>query len=275
MTEELKYKLIYEGDEADRNRLPAHKGAISLEGVTWSVSLLAHYAATGKIRSRGDLSPKIKVYLRPARQGSFTNEIVVFVTEPDNIFLTSVAGAYVAATAGQLLNTIIVKSLKEVCGLIYKHTRHDERWLTKLPSGDVEALVDKIEPSMRRAHEVIDEGAKTLEIKKGQTPLITFDSLTKAYVNADNVGDETSRTVSVGAFNANSGNGRVYLPDVGKTVPFSVPKGLDSATYAALSYSLDQYVNGRPSQIEMTSTEILAADGRIKKLIVSQAKKLT
>ncbi len=274
MPEEIKYKLIYEGEEADRNRLPAHKGAISLEGMTWSISLLANYAATGKIRSRGDLSPKVKVYIRPARQGSFVNEIIVFITEPNNLFLTSALGGYAAATVGQIVNTIIAKSLREVCGLVYKHTQHDERWLRKLPSGDLEALVDKIEPSMRRAHEVIDDGAKTIEIKKGHKALITFDTGTKAYVNADNIGDEAIRTVSVGAFNANSGNGRVYLPDVGKTVAFSVPKGLDSATYTALSYSLDQYVNGRPSQIQITSTEIIASDGRIKKLLVSVARKL-
>lgn len=274
MAEELKYRLIYEGEEANRNRLPAHKGAISIEGVTWSLSLLAHYAATGRIRSRGELSPNIKVYIRPARQGSFINDVYIYVTEPENLFITSIAGGYVAATAGQLLNTLIAKSLKEVCGLIYKHTRHDERWLNKLPSGDVEALIDKIEPSMRRAHEVIDDGAETLEITKGRTPLVKFDSVTKAYVNADITGDETSRVVSVGAFNANSGNGRVYLPDVGKTVPFAVGRGLDSPTYAALSYSLDRYVNGLPSHIDLTSTEMLAADGRVKKLIVSKARKL-
>ncbi|CDX40623.1 hypothetical protein P9273_17950 [Mesorhizobium sp. WSM4935] len=274
MAEEIKYKLVYEGEEAERNRLPAHQGATSIEGVTWSISLLAHYAATGEIRTRGSLSPKIKVYLRPSRQGSFINELFVFITEPNNLFITSVAGAYAAGSAGQIVNTLIVKTLKEVCGLIYKHTRHDEKWLKKLPSGDTEALVDKVEPSMRRAHDVIDDGASTLDIKKGQTSLITFDRATKAYVNADNLGDESTRTVSVGAFNANSGNGRVYLPDVGKTVPFFAPKGLDTATYAALTYSLDQYVNGRPSQIKITSQEILAGDNRVKKLIVSQAMKL-
>lgn len=148
-----------------------------------------------------------------------------------------------------------------------------EKSLNKLPSGDREALVDKIEPSMRRAHTVIDEGAKTLEISKGYTPLVKLDSNTKAYVNADLLTDETVMVVSVGAYNANSGNGSVYIPDVGKTVPFFAPKGLDNPTYAALSYSLDQYVNGLPSQIEIACVKNVSIDERIKRLIIKRAFK--
>lgn len=37
MTLELKYKLRFVGQDADDSRLPAHEGATSLEGVTFSL----------------------------------------------------------------------------------------------------------------------------------------------------------------------------------------------------------------------------------------------
>lgn len=273
MAFEIKYRLSYYGGEADNNRLPAHNGALSLEGVTWSFSLLAHYAATGKIKTRGQLSSKVEVYLAPARQGSFLQDLYVVVTEPNNIFLTTVAGSYAVATLGQLINSLVVTSLRGVCGLPSALSKPDEGKLSKLPSGDREALVDRIEPSMRRAHEVIDDGATQCIIKKGYTPLLTMDAKTKAYVNADLLTDEKMLVVSVGAYNANTGNGSVYLTHIGKSVPFSVEKGLDHATYAALSFSLDRYVNNLESNIEVACLEQISTDNRTKKLIIKRAFK--
>lgn len=272
--DEIKYHLTFRGEEADYSRLPAHEGATSLEGMCWTISLISHYAATGKIRSRGELSPKIRVYISPPRQGSYATDIIAFITEPQNLFLSSIVGSYVVATVGQVVNSLIVSSIKEVCGLAASLSKREENWLSKLPSGDREALVDRIEPSMRRAHTVIDEGAAILEIKKGRTPLLSLDSATKSYVNSDISGDNRTIEVSIGAFNANSGNGRLYIPEIGKTVPFFVPKGLDAKTYAALSYSLDRYVNRLGSNIEIDCTEILSIDERIKKLIIEAARKV-
>lgn len=275
MAIELKYRLVYEGGEADRQRLPAHDGALSLEGFTWTLSLLAHYAATGKIRNRGELSPNAKVFLLPARQGSFIADAYVFITEPNNLFLTSIIGTHAVATIGGIFNSLIVSAVREVCGLSTTHTDREERLLSKFPSGDREALLDRIEPSMRRTHEVIGDGVDTIHLRKSNRAVARFSSETKAYVNAQIPGRRGTRDVSVGAYNFNSGNGRMYLADIGKTVPFAVPKGLDAKTYSALSYSLDQYVNRRPSVIEIDFSEVLALDGRIKKLRVHKARKAT
>jgi hypothetical protein len=276
---EVGYRLRYTGDEAESNRLPAHRGAVSLEGVSWSVSLIANYLATGKMKTRGTLSPEIKAFIYPARQGSFINDLILYIEKPENLFITSVLGSYAVGTAGQVINSVIVKVMKEVCGIVSRHiggqTGDEEKWYSLLPSGDMEALVDRIEPSMRRAHEVINEGASNLLILQRQTELIVLNGVTKAYVNKNIIGDElVEKEVSVGALNANTGNGRFYLPQIGKTVPFSVDKEPATGTYQALTYSLDQYVSGRPSTIQVTCREVLALDGRIKKLIVSGARRM-
>ncbi len=274
MTEILKYRIVYAGGDADDNRLPGHAGAISIEGLTWSLSLVGHYAAEGQIRARGKLSDKIKVYLAPARQGSYIQDVWVAITEPNSIYLTSVAGSYAIGTASQAINSLIGSALRGVCGLTVSLLKREERLLSSLPSGDQEALIDKIEPSMRRVHSIIDEGVTTITLKKGTTSLVKMDTHTKDYVNADLLTDETILVVSVGAYNANTGNGSAYVPNVGKSVSFFAPEGLDDNTYAALSYSLDQYVNKLPSDIEIACRPTVSVDGRLKRLRIVRAFKL-
>lgn len=271
--ETLKYELVYDGGVATEGQLPAHNGATSLEGMTWTLTLIGHYAATGKIKARGELSPEVRIYLVPPRQGSFIQEVWVELTEPNNLFLTSIVGSYVVGSVSQTLNSLITTTIKQVCGLTVDLLKGEPNALDRLPSGDREALVDKIEPSMRRAHTVIGEGASTLDIRRNKTSLLRLDQNTKAYVNADFLTDETLMVVSVGAYNANSGNGSAYLPDIGKTVRFYAPKGLDADTYAALSYSLDKYVNGLPSQIQIACVPTVSLDHRYKRLKIVRAFK--
>lgn len=272
---EIKYRLRYTGYEAEHNRLPAHEGATSLEGITFTMSLLANYLATGEIRHRGEMSRKARVYIQPARQGSYVQDLVVLLTEPNNVFMTTIVGSYAVATVGQIANAFIANALNDVVGRIKARTGSEERWLSRFPSGDTEALVDRIEPSMRRAHEVIDQGASLLSITKGQAPIVQLDSATKAWVNTNIIDDDFRlRTVSISAFNANSGNGRAYLTDVGKTVPFSVTREPDRGTFETLASSLNRYTRGVDSKISITSKDVVSVDGRVKKLVIDGAREV-
>lgn len=221
------------------------------------------------------MSDRLRLYIRPARQGSFTNDLILLATEPNNLFITSVVGVYAISTVTDLVNSVIVKIVKEVCGTTAELPERRQHWFSKLPSGDLEALVDRIEPSMQRAHNVIGEGASKLILKKGTVEQATFDQETKNYVNSSILDDqEVRRVVRVGALNANTGNGRVYLPDIGKTVPFSMVREPEHGSYATLTYSLDRYVRGMPSDVEIVCREVLSIDNRIKKLIISSAVKM-
>jgi hypothetical protein len=186
--------------------------------------------------------------------------------------MTTIVGSYAVATVGQIANAFIANALNEVLGLSAKRSGSEERWLSRFPSGDSEALVDRIEPSMRRGHDVIDQGATRLEITKGATPIVILDSDTKAWVNTNIVDDDYSvRTVSVSAFNANTGNGRAYLVDVGKTVPFSLTREPHKGSYETLASSLNRYTRGVDSRIHVTSKDVVSVDGRVKKLILDGA----
>jgi hypothetical protein len=255
--------------------LPAHDGAISIEGVAFSFALLSNYMATGEIRSRGSMSPDISVYLRPARQGSFLQDLVLRVANEESLFISRVIGKFAPATTTKVITAIATRVLSEVTGQPHAATEAEARWLKKLPSGDMEALIDKVEPSIRRAHTVIGEGAGELIITKSKTPLISFNADTKAWVNTNIQSDGTiERVVNIPAFNANTGNGRAYIAEVGKTVPFSVIREPAQRTYETLGWSLREYARERPSNIKIICSHITSLDDKIKKLVIEGASRL-
>lgn len=186
--------------------------------------------------------------------------------------MTSIVGAYAVGTVGQIVNSFLATALTEVLGRSRERTDRESRWLSKFPSGDMEALVDRIEPSMRRAHDVIGSGATTLHITKSNVPIVDLNASTKAWVNTNIVDEDTkSRTVSISAFNANSGNGRAYLPDTGKTVPFSVGREPSQGSYETLAASLSLYTRGLPSLVTVVCRDVVSTDGRVKKLLIEGA----
>ncbi|MGI3901545.1 MAG: hypothetical protein ACRYF1_13745 [Janthinobacterium lividum] len=253
--------------------LPAHAGTTSLEGVSWSFSLLGHYLARGKIRKRGALSSQVRLYIVPSEPGSFTQDIIGFIADPNNLFVTSIMGQYAASTATECINSTFTYVFKEVCGLGSGEGPTEKELVLHLPSGDLDALVDAVEPSMIRSHRTINNGSSNLIINAGRDVIINLTPATKSYIEAnfrnDNDVDWQGR---VSAFNANTGNGRAYLVRVGKIVPFSVMREPENGTYAALSHSLDLYTQGLPSDVNLTAREVLAADGRIKKLEIRAAR---
>ncbi len=62
-----------------------------------------------------------------------------------------------------------------VCGLRDDHSVENDPILQRLPSGELEALVDAIEPSMIRGHAVIGEGASILNINSGRDAIININ----------------------------------------------------------------------------------------------------
>lgn len=214
----------------------------------------------------------MRFFISPARRGSFVTDVVATITDPNNIWLTTIVGTYAVATATDSINALFKYSFKAVCGLGSKDDEKDLKRLERLPSGDLEALVDGIEPSISRAHTVIGVGARSLTIEKGKTPLLQLNNDTKDYVRTSIVDTDTvEREVSVGALNVNSGNGRVYLQDIGKTVPFSIIKEPTPGTYQALSRSLDRNARGLPSDVNIHCQEVTSINGVIKKLIIHAA----
>jgi hypothetical protein len=102
----------------------------------------------------------------------------------------------------------------------------------------LEALVAAVEPAVRQAHSVIGNGVTIINIRGHHNQIGRFDEETKAYVS-QSIEDRTiiNRDLSVASFNANSGYGSVYDPELGRTVPIKLTKDPLEGARAVLSWA--------------------------------------
>ena len=144
------------------------------------------------------------------------------------------------------------------------------RSYTEQRSGDVEALVDAVGPAIRDAHRPVGSGVQNINIVIGGNVVQNFDYRTKEYIENQLRSDIIEELdVSIGSFNVSTGNGRAYLIDEGRTVPFSIHPDANPRTDAVLSYSLDQYARGQPSSVTIHYNPVRTPDRKLKKCLSS------
>jgi len=195
-------------------------------------------------------------------------------------------GVYVAAqaafaadpTLGGLTTSAVYDLIKitfgRALGLTTKPSTDQTTLLDEKRGGDVEALIDSVESPMREAHTAIGNSAHDIQIVNGQNNVVinNLTLVTKEYVSISLRGDEDNVDVSIGSLNANQGTGRAWFTDVGKLVPFNVSNKATDRTLSALSWGLDQYVNGTGGTVSIRYEPLRSADGRLKRVIIYDAE---
>ncbi|MEQ9557629.1 MAG: hypothetical protein RIG67_17805 [Rhodospirillales bacterium] len=262
----------FTGDEADLHRLPAYEGTKSLIGLSRSLTLINHYLITGTVRQRAPYTDSVKIFIRPAREACFET-VFTFISEIGAI--SALGGAVAVNVTANLITDGVRTVLSRVTGRPTEPETGELADIERVRPGDLEALVDAVEPAMRQGHTAIGQGSQNIIVIKGDNNVVTFNPRTKDYVNSEILTDEDFiQDVSVGALNVNSGYGRVWFDDLGKTVPFKLDKERTGRTVGALARSLDGYANGEPSDVRVTFRKVNSADGRTKKIIISDAEDL-
>lgn len=96
MTKEIKFRIKYEGGDAEDNRLELYDAGVSIHGIARAIAISMHaFLNDGTIRSRVEKISGAKIYIHPSRQGSFEELIVIAV----NSDLASGIGVSVVAAA--------------------------------------------------------------------------------------------------------------------------------------------------------------------------------
>jgi len=269
MPETVPFRLTLTGDTAEEHQFQGYDGYMALAGFAWALSLVSNYADTGKIRQRGEFDGREAVRGKAPSEGSV---IVDFFVQLQNSPMSVFGLAGGAMSSSMLLYSLVNRVLNRNLGQANPETDALIAQLLRQRGGDIEALVAISEAPIRQAHSVIGNGAKKIEISGGFNILNTFDEASRDYVRLNLRDDnEITKSVSVSAFNANSGYGSVFDGDLGHVVPFSMSRETLRRYKTIFSWGLDQYVTGTGRKISITVTRILAMDGRPKRYVIVSA----
>lgn len=273
--ESLPFVAKFEGDVADRHKVPAYDAISALYGFSRSIIIPCHFVLEGKIRHRKITSKKYQLYLQPAQEGSF-----------EALFeLLFVGGAVIASNpiatnvTSELITNFVTYSMKKAMGLRLT-TKEKLLEQNKIAgSGDLAALAAAVEPALRQAHTIINNGVVNINLVSGTGDSVTLDQSTKHYIY--NIHKEAGIQVSlmsVGRYDANSKTGGAFDPQVGRVIPFSIEKNIDKESMRTILQSQSDYAlrmyedNEEKSYVAFQYERIVDINGSVKRIEVLKVR---
>lgn len=244
------------GGDADDHRIEAFAGLESAAGIARALALIGHYAATGEVRYRYPFSNDVQFFLEGTEDGSFNWKFKV------------IAGTVAVGLATNAIYDLGKLVLNKAIGNEPTEISESVQELDQKRSGDIEALVEAVEPALKKGHYGVGNTIEKIEIyeETSRKVIVHFDENSKTYLQSTNEGGNDIQLVTVSALNGNDRTGRVYFPELGRTVRFVVDKRAKAGTMAILSRSLDHYISKVYYPVAVSYRKKVSSDGRLKSI---------
>lgn len=255
--------ISFQGLDADEHRIEAYSGIESAAGIARALTLITHFAATGIVRHRFPFSENAQVYLEGTEDGSFNWKIAA-----------SVSGALALGITGNALYDLTKTVVSSALGETYEPRNPQVSEVMKKRSGDFDALVEAVEPALKKAHYGVGQTASRIIIreKNEREIVIELNEKSKSYLLDSVDGGLSEQDVSVSSLNVNDRTGRAYFLDLRRTIPFRINRDADPKTMSTISASLDRYANDNRAPIRLFFKRVEATDGRLKRVEVFRAQ---
>jgi hypothetical protein len=258
--------VSFQGLDADKGIVEAFAGIESAAGIARCLTLIAHYAATGEVRYRYPFSDNVQFYLKATEEGSFNWRLVLAVTGPLALGLSTNA-------IYDLSKLVLTKAIG---GEVHQISPEVEK-VNEQKSGDIDALVEAVEPALKKGHYGIGSTISKIEIieSTSKRTVVHFNEDSKRYLSDSINADTDVQDVSISALNANDRTGRAYFLDLRRTIPFRIDRDADPKLITILSANLDKYVNRNPAPTRIKFKRVEAVDGRLKRIVIYDAEDIS
>jgi hypothetical protein len=264
---------------ADQNALPGYDGAASINGITRAFHIATHAYMKGEVVSRATALKGASVQIKPARQGSFVFELIVFIEAyPATSTIAAAIGApmfYDFIKTAFKRATGSLNAEPETTALRRLYERREPPPLKK-PPADLDELSEALEGSLQAAHRPIgcENSVSRISIGTPRNALLEFDSETKDWVNTqeESAGLELV-TGNVTRYNSISRNARVFVDQFDKVVPIRPDGDFPSGNLQFLTWSLHGSNIGVRNRLDMKVRRVSSASGKIKRLLLSDCQR--
>jgi hypothetical protein len=253
-------RIKFDGEEADNHRLEAYEGIKSIEGLIRVARIATHYSATNEVRFRAPYTNLLEAQISSIINGSFE-----MLFDYASRITDSVTSGAAKSRAEALFNYLVRRGTGQLPNT--EDTDFIEIGGEKMASGDVAAMGEAAESGLKAAHRWINKETKKISLIDGHSKIV-LDKKTKIFVEEEIIGPEMTQDVSVAAINVNSRNGRVYLFNEGRTVPFQVHRDANPRTISNLSRYVLKYADKKPETVNIEFQPIYHINEKLKRLII-------
>ncbi len=180
--------ISFQGLDADRHIIEAYSGTESAAGIARVLTLITHFAATGTVRQRFPFSDSAQVYLKGTEDGSFNWKMVA-----------TVSGALALGVSGNALYDLTKAVISSALGEHYKTSNSEVSEVVYRKLGDFDALVEAVEPALKKAHYGVGQTASRIVIreKNEREVVIELNEKSKSYLTDSVNGGSSEQDVSI------------------------------------------------------------------------------
>ncbi|MBN9888343.1 hypothetical protein [Salipiger abyssi] len=267
---ELTVKLT--GGLSETHSVPAFTALDSAHGISQALMMTVHFAQTGEIRRRNFKDLSTRVELKSIQAGSFE---FVFVFSQLAPYLVDAYASGLANASWKLIETVFNRAT----GLSGNSEIEEAESDGRINAGDLGALIQATEPSIRRAHSVINHGSSNINIfVNGDKNKIILDSESKEYMHENIFNDETrSQRFLVTSFDGRNRTGRLFDLELEQAFTFDLLNEADRKSLTVIADAAHAYALRQKGKFDehmeavCAFTSVDAPDGRQKRLKVFAA----
>jgi hypothetical protein len=203
--------IRFMGGEADDHRLDLYDGTHSLFGFARTLLQSTHFLLNGNVTFQAPAARGVRLFLRPAERGSFSQVIQLVVENPEAAAFGVVSGAALWDFTKVMLSRTTGKSTSG--------SNQTVRSLQNNCEPDLDALSEAITSPLKHAHRFIDEGnvKKSISLEMEQESVL-LTSKSRDYLFLRTTGARYEKIVgSVSSYNINTKYGRIFDSKLGRT----------------------------------------------------------
>lgn len=247
--------------------LDAYDAAQSMQGMARSLAIVTHYALHSRVIKQAPSLSGARILATPPERGSFQ---LPFGIEIDSGTATALAGVGLGVVTNYI--TDLTKFLfRKISGLPEQVETSKLKELLEAVPGDIDAISDAVDEDVVRVHRPLLHNVNHFHIYGGTTQIGNFNQSTYDHAKARELGGGDEFVGTIASLNANSDNGRIYLQSEGRTVGFKRDRALQRLPIGdrrLLSWSLDQYTNGKDGTIKLIGKALRNREKRITSIFV-------
>ena len=274
MEDPVELVVSLQGEQSDTHEVPAFTALDSAHAISQALMMIVHFSRSGEIRRRNFKDLDLELNLKTTRPGSYE---FVFEFSQYAPYLMEAYGSGLANASWKLVETVF----KRATGLNGADEIETAERDGRINAGDLGALIQATEPSVRRAHSVVNHGSANVNIfVEGDGNTILLDAESKEYMYESVFNDETrSQRFLVTSFDGRNRTGRLFDLELEQAFTFDLlaEASRDSLTVivdAARAYALRQKGKfDEDMEAVCAFTSVDAPDGRQKRLKVFAAAK--
>lgn len=291
MAEVFQITLEFSGSNADRNEIDLYDVSKALVGFQRSLALTTHLILNGEIITQAPALRGASILALPADEGSWKLPAAIAVATGIFTLGTAPKDTPVGHLVASAYDYVISESLgfhvdyDKTLGQQYEEMKNKDQQVEKVPQPKFDSLIEKCEPAIKDMHRPISwsetaQEAKIVSNISGKRRPVgqTLDTLTYEYIRETRRSEfENDFKGRVSSYNSNTYKGRIYLPTVGRPIPFELlESSRNRRSVSLITASLAANARrdrGDEGYIIVSGYENTSRSGQLKRLEVTNVTK--